>query len=484
MNRFIPLIVVLLLILHTPPCFSSPSQFGGTGLLNLPVAETLNAGNICLGLWGAYNSDSKSSESAAILPVGITLGLGTFMEAYGSFPNLLFNDEELDSGRGYANLGLKLRLLGQRSSPFQLSIDAQGRKTISNDPVYEGLTDLVGRLIGSYKPADLYGIHGNVGFVKNDSPAGISYENQMVFGAGLEYLIHQRLKVIAEYEGLTEKVSDQGYLAEGTAGIQYHLSPHLTFNLGLGLGLSDQVPDWKLLVGLSTCQGVGSYLQPIPKIVEDTPPVETKEEQASPRIKVLTPLIPGFAVSRSEVFSRFEIPVKEAEEVALSPLERLPIEEGSNREREVSAVASIGGLAQTKPEGGQSEAKMTQGFLYRKFLLPEVTFDFDQWSLSDEGKRAVSEIAELMRKDDHWVVLRIDGHTDAQGSARYNEKLSLRRAIAFASHFVTHAGIAPERIYVKGHGEAQPLASNDTQEGRSKNRRVELLVLTQKGSAR
>lgn len=483
MNRFFNLWPLFILLLTGSPCFANPSQFGSTGLLSQPVAETLNAGNICLGVWGVSSGSSETSDGATILPVAITLGLGTFMEAYGSFPSLLFNDEELDSGRGYANLGLKLRVYGKRSSALQLAIDAQGRKTISNNPDYEGLTDLVGRIVASYKPGETYGIHGNLGYVINDGPKGLSFDDQILVGAGIEFFPVSRIRLLAEYEMQTEKISGQGAFREGTAGVQFYLSPHLTLNLGMGVGLSDPVADWKLLVGLSTCQGVGSYLQPIPRILEEPPPVEEKVVPTAPRIRVLTPLIPGFAVNRQEVSSRFEVPVKEASPITVYPRESVSLSAPEAVVKTGAAVSPISLVADapTADPAVVGQGKETSGYLYRKFVLPELAFDFDQWSLSDEGRRAISEIAELLRKDEHWVALRLDGHTDSVGSDRYNERLSLKRAISFAMHFVSHAGIDPSRIFVKGFGERMPLADNETSKGRSQNRRVEILVLTARG---
>jgi outer membrane protein OmpA-like peptidoglycan-associated protein len=121
-------------------------------------------------------------------------------------------------------------------------------------------------------------------------------------------------------------------------------------------------------------------------------------------------------------------------------------------------------------------------FVYRKFRLPEFSFDFDQYSLSDEGKKAVSEIIADLRREGRWFLLRIDGHTDNVGSAQYNTRLSVRRAIAMGSYIATHEGLDPTRIFVKGHGDTQPLADNQTAEGRSTNRRVEILVLLPKAA--
>ena len=67
------------------------------------------------------------------------------------------------------------------------------------------------------------------------------------------------------------------------------------------------------------------------------------------------------------------------------------------------------------------------------------------------------------------------GHTDSQGDAAYNQRLSERRAQAVQSYLVSR-GVNPARMVAYGQGETQPIASNDTASGRAANRRVELRV--------
>lgn len=73
------------------------------------------------------------------------------------------------------------------------------------------------------------------------------------------------------------------------------------------------------------------------------------------------------------------------------------------------------------------------------------------------------------------VTVIIVGHTDSEGSESYNQNLSETRAQAVADYLNTRQGISKTRLLVRGLGESRPIAPNDSEEGRSKNRRVEFI---------
>jgi len=73
--------------------------------------------------------------------------------------------------------------------------------------------------------------------------------------------------------------------------------------------------------------------------------------------------------------------------------------------------------------------------------------------------------------------IQLEGHTDSQGSARKNQTLSEKRVQNIKAYLVQHFHLTPERILAVGYGPAKPIAPNDTPEGRSQNRRVEVVNL-------
>jgi outer membrane protein OmpA-like peptidoglycan-associated protein len=118
--------------------------------------------------------------------------------------------------------------------------------------------------------------------------------------------------------------------------------------------------------------------------------------------------------------------------------------------------------------------------VYRKFRFDELNYEFDQSTLSAGGAQAVALVAEKLRKENKYFILRVNGHSDTTGSELYNEKLSYKRAVSVAARLVTHEGFDPSRVFVKGLGESDPIADNSVPEGRSLNRRAEILVLLPK----
>jgi OmpA-OmpF porin, OOP family len=108
-------------------------------------------------------------------------------------------------------------------------------------------------------------------------------------------------------------------------------------------------------------------------------------------------------------------------------------------------------------------------------VLRSVSFEFDSSRLTADARRALDRVGAGLRGQPGMRV-EIAGHTDALGSEAYNQRLSLARATA-VRNFLTAIGIDGSRLQVRGYGASQPVADNDTDDGRAENRRVEFKVL-------
>lgn len=109
-------------------------------------------------------------------------------------------------------------------------------------------------------------------------------------------------------------------------------------------------------------------------------------------------------------------------------------------------------------------------------VLHGIKFGFDSVSISASSSRILDRAVKAMKSNPD-VRVRIVGHTDSTGAADYNKGLSERRATSVRSYLIKHGGVALTRMQVGGTGEAEPLASNATRQGRALNRRVEFIVL-------
>lgn len=109
-------------------------------------------------------------------------------------------------------------------------------------------------------------------------------------------------------------------------------------------------------------------------------------------------------------------------------------------------------------------------------IKAEALFDFDKSDLKPAGKDAITALDDKIKSKGAQVIdINVVGHTDSIGTEEYNQALSLRRATS-VKDFMVSEGIDPGIIDVSGKGESEPVASNDTAEGRAKNRRVDISV--------
>ena len=123
--------------------------------------------------------------------------------------------------------------------------------------------------------------------------------------------------------------------------------------------------------------------------------------------------------------------------------------------------------ASVKPEPVQSEVITLSD-------AGDVLFAFNQSELTPAAQSKLDSLMPKLQSDD-VVSIKVIGHTDSVGSDTYNQALSERRASSVAAYLLSQ-GLAPNKLTSEGKGQSQPVADNETEEGRAKNRRVELHV--------
>ncbi|MFT3922965.1 MAG: OmpA family protein [Myxococcales bacterium] len=134
-------------------------------------------------------------------------------------------------------------------------------------------------------------------------------------------------------------------------------------------------------------------------------------------------------------------------------------------QRAQQAAADLARVASVKQEDRGMVITLSGGVLFAS----------GKASLLPSAQAKLSEVADALSESAPDSAILVEGHTDSQGSARFNQELSSDRANAVRAYLVSH-GVAADRIRAEGLGFTRPVADNGTPEGRANNRRVEIVV--------
>ncbi len=159
-----------------------------------------------------------------------------------------------------------------------------------------------------------------------------------------------------------------------------------------------------------------------------------------------------------------------AEEMAFPTTEKEIVESlGGGPHQQQSGARGLTRGIQTRGVGGitQPAAPLKVGAL--------INFDVDSDTIKPESYELLDNFGKALNSGLADTRVVIAGHTDDSGSARYNDRLSMRRARAVADFLIVRHQITDTRLIVQGFGESEPIADNRTPEGRALNRRVEFI---------
>jgi outer membrane protein OmpA-like peptidoglycan-associated protein len=136
-----------------------------------------------------------------------------------------------------------------------------------------------------------------------------------------------------------------------------------------------------------------------------------------------------------------------------------------------SVLASVSGVRQAMDALGAQESNLE----IRINFPAEVLFDFDKSDIRSDAATALAHLATIIRANPNSTT-RLEGHTDSKGEDRYNQTLSERRAESVKQWLTTRESLDAAKLVTKGWGETKPVASNDDDAGRQKNRRLEAVI--------
>ncbi|MGK3984478.1 OmpA family protein [Sorangium sp. So ce136] len=142
------------------------------------------------------------------------------------------------------------------------------------------------------------------------------------------------------------------------------------------------------------------------------------------------------------------------------------------------AFAIVGQPPAPPPPPPPPEKKRVEVTAKQIVINEKIQFEHDKAAIRGESHSLLNEIVDTIKKHPHIKKIAIEGHASSDGADDHNLKLSDRRAKAVMEYLVQH-GIAQGMLTAKGFGETKPIADNESEDGREKNRRVEFNIVEQ-----
>ena len=122
-----------------------------------------------------------------------------------------------------------------------------------------------------------------------------------------------------------------------------------------------------------------------------------------------------------------------------------------------------------------SLSKNDEKSIYKKIMGLNIAFKYKSFDVTKKSEKNIKILTKFLNENPSYEV-KISGYTDNVGSARYNKKLSLKRANK-VKELIAEDGISEDRVHAVGKGEDNPIADNSTSKGRAKNRRIEIILI-------
>lgn len=145
--------------------------------------------------------------------------------------------------------------------------------------------------------------------------------------------------------------------------------------------------------------------------------------------------------------------------------------QGKKIESQASQIEENRRILEELKKSGADVSQSDRGVVVN---LPDVLFEFNKSKLTRSAINKVKDISDIVRRYPNHS-LSVEGHTDSVGTLVYNKKLSQNRARSVADELVAQ-GVSRRRVSSVGYGESRPISLNASDSGRSKNRRVEVII--------
>ena len=143
------------------------------------------------------------------------------------------------------------------------------------------------------------------------------------------------------------------------------------------------------------------------------------------------------------------------------------------------AITGTAPPPEAEPPPPEPEEKRVEVRDNKIVINEKVQFEVNSAKIKSESHSLLQEVAQVIKDNPHIKKIEVEGHASSEGSDDHNMKLSGRRAKAVMKYLTSDGGIDKAMLQSKGYGEDRPIADNETEDGRIKNRRVEFTILEQ-----
>jgi outer membrane protein OmpA-like peptidoglycan-associated protein len=423
----------------------------------------------------AGNERAALVRHQALLHAGASLVLADRVRVGVNVPFAVYQDGEPVVVEGYelrpatapafgdVRLAADVRLLGVHGDPFTLAAGVRGwmptgmRSQFTSDGTFRGEPQLLAAgTIGVFEWAARAGVMLRPRDERYaGSPLGTEIEGAVGVGARIGRVLVG--PEIFAASGVEAFLSEHRTPTNAILGAHYTAPSGLAFGAAIGTGLPGGFGA-PALRGLATIE----WSRPVP------PPPPDRDHDGVPDATDACPDVPGVHSSDPDVDG-------------CPPPERVPREDtdGDGIFDDEDACPGLRGVPSNDPmtNGCPPEAPRQLAVLTTKEIKigEEVQFATNSADLVGESDAVLSAVKKVLDEHPEIRKVRVEGHTDDTGDPAYNDDLSKRRAASVVRWLVDH-GVAAERLASEGYGARQPIAPNDTEAGRSKNRRVAFTV--------
>lgn len=420
-------------VFSSAPANAQVATDGGSGLLTIQKARTL--GHLNFGIGAFYessnldiggSSNGKAETDQGIVPVSATLGLGESFEASVSAPWSRVDAKKGSSESGVSDGVARLKWNFLSSDKYATRLSAIVSSTLPFGDKDKGLgagKSDPGIALALDKEYGIVTWHALIGYLKRQEE---NTDNQMFYGAGVEYMPIDNLSLIAEVSGYswTSQAPGRDDNTKVMAGARYYIGDWASLTVGYGSwggGSGADSPNYMYMAGVTVGMGLGQPKKTLGVVTGEAEPAKPAEPVAQTK-----PAEPAGA------------------EAAVAPAPSAVTEEKVVEPEKVIIA------------------------------LDSVHFEFDKSRLLPEAKEMLKRNADKLKANPSAEFV-IEGHTCSIGAKGYNQQLGLRRALA-AKKFLIEQGIAADRMEIISYGEDRPAHDNKTKEGRKLNRRADFVI--------